>query len=138
MSCSYAEVVLQENSFLGFSQPEVFFLFFFPLFYWQKPGGHVKSKSIEQGVNNLSLADTAKTKEPLLSIKPPPPPPTTLSPTSNSPRSPTSPNLSPHKDVKDERENFREEKAEPDSISKDNQSSEDMPDDDFGDFQAAG
>ncbi|KAJ8435116.1 hypothetical protein Cgig2_020759 [Carnegiea gigantea] len=102
-----------------------------------KPGGHVKSKSIDQGVNNLSLADTAKPKEPLLSIKPPPPPPTTFSPTSNSPRTPTSPNLGPHKNVKDERENFRQEKAEPDSISKDNQSSEDMPDDDFGDFQAA-
>lgn len=104
-----------------------------------KPGGHVKSKSMEQGVNNLSLADTTKPKEPLLSIKPPPPPPTTLSPTSNSPRTPTSPNLSPQRNVKDERENFQEvQKAEPDSISKDNQSSGDIPDDDFGDFQAAG
>lgn len=100
-----------------------------------KPGGQSKQKSIEQGVNNLSLTDSTKPKEPLPSIKPPPPPPTTLSPTS--PRTPTSPNLSPRKNIKEERDFFREEKPEPNSSSKENQSSEDIPDDDFGDFQAA-
>ena len=136
VSYSYREVDLQQKSFSWISPTWSFF--FGTLFCnWQKPDGHVKSKSIEQGVNNVSLANTTKPKEPLLPIKPPPPPPTTLSPTSNSPRTPTSPTLSPHKNVEDERENFREEKSEPDSSSKDNRSSEDIADDDFWGFSGS-
>lgn len=99
-----------------------------------KPGGTVKLKSIEQGVDNLALSDKNKRKEPLLSIKPPPPPPATLSPTAGSPRTPTSPNLSSKTDVKAVQKDSRNHLPE----QLENQSLEDVPDDDFGDFQTAG
>uniref|UniRef100_A0A7C9A5B8 NECAP PHear domain-containing protein n=1 Tax=Opuntia streptacantha TaxID=393608 RepID=A0A7C9A5B8_OPUST len=99
-----------------------------------KSCGTVKPKSIEQGVNDLSLSDKNKPKETLLSIKPPPPPPATLSPTAGSPRTPTSPNLSSKINVKAVQKDSRNQ--QPEEIE--NQSSEDVLDDDFGDFQAAG
>ncbi|KMT01825.1 hypothetical protein BVRB_9g210170 [Beta vulgaris subsp. vulgaris] len=100
----------------------------------QKPGGNIKPKSIEQGVNNLSITDTSEpNKEPLLSIKPPPPPPSTFSPTT----SPKSPNSTFNANF-EEREDSRKEQPQPDLKLMKNQSSEDIADDDFGDFQAAG
>ncbi|KAH9602122.1 hypothetical protein KSS87_020995 [Heliosperma pusillum] len=100
-----------------------------------KPGGNVKTKSIEQGVSNISLTVKSKPNEPLLSIKPPPPPPPTLSPTS--PRTPTSPNFSSEKNVDEDIEETRKAQPEPNSSPKESQSSEEVADDDFGDFQAA-
>lgn len=101
-----------------------------------KPGGNMKTKSIEQGMNNLSITDKSKPQEPILSIRPPPPPPVTLSPTT-SPRTPRSPNSDPNKNFEEEKEEISKEQA-PGLKSKENQSSEDIADEDFGDFQAAG
>ncbi|KAL9243763.1 hypothetical protein vseg_017613 [Gypsophila vaccaria] len=101
-----------------------------------KPGGgNIKTKAIEQGVSNLSVTEKSKSNEPLLSIKPPPPPPT-LSPTS--PRTPTSPNFCPDRNVDDEIEDPRKLQSAPDSTTKELPSSEEVADEDFGDFQAAG
>ncbi|KNA24245.1 hypothetical protein SOVF_017320 [Spinacia oleracea] len=100
----------------------------------KKPGGNIKLKSIDEGVNNLSITDKSKAKEPLLSIRPPPPPPPTLSPTS-SPKTPRSPSSNPNKTFEEEKE---DPSKEPDFNFKENQSSEDTADEDFGDFQAAG
>ncbi|XP_074290061.1 uncharacterized protein At1g03900-like [Silene latifolia] len=100
-----------------------------------KPGGNVKTKSIEQGVSSISLTEKSKPNEPLLSIKPPPPPPPALSPTS--PRTPTSPNFSPEKRVVEDTEETQKAQPVPNSSAKESQSYEEVTDDDFGDFQAA-
>ncbi|KAF7822930.1 adaptin ear-binding coat-associated protein 2 [Senna tora] len=94
-----------------------------------KSGSNVQSKlsgpSEEKG----------NTKESLLSIKLPPPPPAPVSPTTTMQISPT--NFSPEKTPKDETlkidKGDREHQNAPE-----NQSTQDIPDDDFGDFQIAG
>lgn len=101
----------------------------------QKSGQSAKSKFFEQGVNNLSLENKGNQKELKVCIKPPPPPPAPLSPVSPVKRSPSS---SPTKfslegPSKHEAPELREG-ADP----SENQSTQDVPDDDFGDFQAAG
>ena len=87
-------------------------------------------------MDNPSITDKTKPKEPLLSIKPPPPPPATLSPTC-SPKSVKSPNSSSIECFEDVREITRIEQPQADVKSKENQCAEDA-EDDFGDFQAAG
>ncbi|KAK7324687.1 hypothetical protein VNO77_28441 [Canavalia gladiata] len=101
--------------------------------------GHssIKSKFFEQGLNN-SPEEKSGGKESVPSIKLPPPPPAPLSPVIAAQKSPTN---SPTKfslekpskvetptTVKDDNEHENSE----------NQSTQDAPDDDFGDFQAAG
>lgn len=95
----------------------------------------VKSTFFERGLNNLSIEGKSDTKEPSICIKPPPPPPAALSPI-NSPKSRANPppNISPEETSKDEARNANEEEGQ---VPPDNQSAEDVPDDDFGDFQIA-
>lgn len=98
-----------------------------------KPGGGVKSKFFEQGLNNVIVEEKGDGKEPVICIKLPPPPPAPLSPAITSQKSPpanTLPRLSLEKT--DQVEVPKEEH------SLENQSAQDLPDDDFGDFQAAG
>lgn len=105
--------------------------------YWchQKSSGRVNSKFFEQGMNNLSLEDKGDGKEPKICIKPPPPP---LSPASVQ-RSPSNlpPNLSLEGASKDDSPGLTKEDSEK-QHSSENQSTQDIADDDFGDFQAAG
>lgn len=94
-----------------------------------------KSTFFERGLNNLSIEGKSDTKEPSICIKPPPPPPAALSPI-NSPKSRANlpANISPEETSKDEARNANEEEGQ---VPPDNQSAEDVPDDDFGDFQIA-
>lgn len=102
-----------------------------------KPGRSVKSRSLEQGVNNLSLDPKGDRKEPLLSIKPPPPPPA-LSPATTIPNSPSNSQLKIALDETSEAKvPVAPKKGTEEQIMPENESSEDIPDDDFGDFQAA-
>lgn len=104
-----------------------------------KSSGRVKSKFFEQGLNDLSLDDKGNRKESMICLKPLPPPPAPLSPATAARKSPSnSPRkLSLEGSSKD---------ASPDSTKEDSNeqhspespSTEDIPDDDFGDFQAAG
>ncbi|KAK4385989.1 hypothetical protein Sango_2469500 [Sesamum angolense] len=102
-------------------------------------GGSVKSKFFEQGLNNLQLDDKSRKTESTLSIKlpPPPPPPAPLSPVAEK-----SPSDFPTKCSPDRCSEVKASKSEKDqpkeSESAENKSSQDIPDDDFGDFQAAG
>ncbi|KAK6919718.1 NECAP, PHear domain, partial [Dillenia turbinata] len=105
-----------------------------------KSGSGLKSKTLEQGVSNISLEEKGNMKEPLLSIKPPPPPPGPLSPASTAQSSP--PNLPSNfkldGDSKDKEASDPAKLRPENSGSLENQGTEDIPDDDFGDFQAAG
>ncbi|KAK8587709.1 hypothetical protein V6N12_022192 [Hibiscus sabdariffa] len=116
----------------------------------QRGGSSVKSKASELGMDKLSLADKGNQKDPILSIKPPPPPPGPLSPVGNTLKSPLSPvdttgNSPTSSPQKRELEGTSEKKA-PKSAEEhtdeqhggEGQSTEDIEDDDFGDFQAAG
>ncbi|XVE86361.1 hypothetical protein DITRI_Ditri18aG0028900 [Diplodiscus trichospermus] len=103
----------------------------------QQGGSRVKSKS-ELGVDHPSMEDKGSPKEPIINIKPPPPPPAPLSPVASTQKSPTSlpPNLQLvgiSKEVSSSAKEHTDEQASPQI-----QSAEDIPDDDFGDFQAAG
>ncbi|KAL0300363.1 UNVERIFIED_CONTAM: hypothetical protein Sangu_3124200 [Sesamum angustifolium] len=104
-----------------------------------KGGGSVKSNLFEQGLNNLHLDDKSRKTESTLSIKlpPPPPPPAPLSPVAEK-----SPSEFPTKCSPDRCSEVKASKSEKDqpkeSESAENKSSQDIPDDDFGDFQAAG
>ncbi|KAJ4849270.1 hypothetical protein Tsubulata_018527 [Turnera subulata] len=99
-----------------------------------KPGGSVKSRFFEQGLNNLSIEEKGERKdrkEVLLSIKPPPPPSACVSPSTSALNSPSSlpPKISldvtpPKKGIEEQNLSGKESK-------------EDVVDDDFGDFQAA-
>ncbi|GAB2285418.1 hypothetical protein Dimus_019870 [Dionaea muscipula] len=95
-----------------------------------KAGNIVKPKTPEQGMNNLSPRDkkNGSPKDALLTIKPPPPPP----PANCQQSSPNKSSNSSAEALKEE----RVEQSEPD-IMVQNQNSEDVPDDDFGDFQTA-
>lgn len=99
----------------------------------------MKSKFFEQGLNNLSLDDKGNRKEPVICIKPPPPPPASLSPSSAAPKSLSiSPrNPSAERNSKDTPPDSPKEDSE-EQLSPEYQSTRDVPDDDFGDFQAAG
>ncbi|XP_027170402.1 uncharacterized protein LOC113770204 [Coffea eugenioides] len=101
-----------------------------------KSGRSSGSKFFEQGLNDLSLEEKGSKKEPVISIKPPPAP---LSPVV-SPK--TSPSELPSK-LSLKESSAAEDSVSPQEQSKEleppeNQNTQDIPDDDFGDFQAAG
>lgn len=104
-----------------------------------KPGGTIRSKFFEQGLNNLSLEEKANRKDSTILLKPPPPPPAPLSPVAADARSPP---VSPSKlslEQSAETKDSATAKEEPDtSESAKEQGPQDVADDDFGDFQAAG
>lgn len=111
--------------------------------YWchQKSSGLVKSKFFEQGLNNLILDDKGNGKEPVICLKPPPPPPAPLSPVAAAVQK--SPLNSPQKlslegTSKDESPDSTKEISKEEEHSPEKETTQDMPDDDFGDFQAAG
>lgn len=103
-----------------------------------KSGCGVKSKFFEQGLSNSPEEKSGK-KESVPSIKLPPPPPAPLSPVIAAHKSPTdSPTkLSLEKTSKVETPKTVKEDTEHENAPE-NQSTQDVPDDDFGDFQAAG
>ncbi|CAN6572982.1 hypothetical protein ACFX13_047786 [Malus domestica] len=95
----------------------------------------VKSKVSE----NNSPEKKANQKEPLICIKPPPPPPAPLSPSATVDKS--SSNLPPNLNLEGTSKHEASESTEHESketSSSGNQGTQDIPDDDFGDFQAAG
>ncbi|PQQ16366.1 uncharacterized protein Pyn_23393 [Prunus yedoensis var. nudiflora] len=93
----------------------------------------VKSKVSE----NNSPEKKANQKEPLICIKPPPPPPGPLSPSTGQ-KSPTNfpPNLNLQLDSNHKASESTEDDSK-ESISSGNEITQDIPDDDFGDFQTA-
>ncbi|KAI8558498.1 hypothetical protein RHMOL_Rhmol04G0098900 [Rhododendron molle] len=91
-----------------------------------------RSKFFEQGLNNLSLEEKANQKVSAIAIKPPPPPPAPLSPVITV----KSPSDLPSNLSLDKTSGNREQSKEEHSLE--NQTAPDLPDDDFGDFQAAG
>lgn len=109
-----------------------------PICCLQKSGCGVKSKFFEQGLSNSPEEKSGK-KESVPSIKLPPPPPAPLSPVIAAHKSPTdSPTkLSLEKTSEVETPKTVKEDTEHEN-SPENQSTQDVPDDDFGDFQAAG
>uniref|UniRef100_A0A7N0VMM5 NECAP PHear domain-containing protein n=1 Tax=Kalanchoe fedtschenkoi TaxID=63787 RepID=A0A7N0VMM5_KALFE len=96
----------------------------------------MKSKSLEKGMRRVSLDETSNKREPALFIQPPPPPPASLSPSATSQNSPNSnpPSLTLEEttSTKDIHNSTKEESQTPE-----NETEPDVPDDDFGDFQAA-
>lgn len=96
-------------------------------FWCQQKSG--RSKFFEQGLNNLSLEEKANQKVSTIAIKPPPAP---LSPVTTV----KSPSDLPSSLSLDETPGNREQSKEEHSLE--NQTAPDLPDDDFGDFQAAG
>ncbi|KAL7087006.1 hypothetical protein ACP275_13G038600 [Erythranthe tilingii] len=101
-----------------------------------KSGGGIKSKFFEQGFNNLSLEDNkTKNGETSVSIKLPPPPPGPLSPVISPEKSSSKVTLKLSLDEKKESESEKNLPEESESSSK--KAAQDIPDDDFGDFQAA-
>jgi len=104
----------------------------------QKSDSSVKSKFFEQGLNK-SPEERNGRKESLPSIKLPPPPSAPLSPVVTPQKSPTdSPTkLSLEKAFKADLLKTVKEDTEHENSPED-QSTQDVPDDDFGDFQAAG
>lgn len=104
-----------------------------------KTAGTIRSKFFEQGLNNLSLEEKANRKDSTVLLKPPPPPPAPLSPVgtaaSSPPVSPSKLSLEQSAETKDSKTTKEQpNKSEP---VKD-QGPQDVEDDDFGDFQAAG
>ncbi|KAL8031588.1 hypothetical protein ABFX02_13G035700 [Erythranthe guttata] len=99
-------------------------------------GGGIKSKFFEQGFNNLSLEDNkTKNGETSVSIKLPPPPPGPLSPVI-SPEKSFSENT-PKLRLDEKKESESEKNLSEESESSRKKEAQDIPDDDFGDFQAA-
>ncbi|KAK2977939.1 hypothetical protein RJ640_016616 [Escallonia rubra] len=102
-------------------------------------GRSSRSKFFEQGLNNVSLEEKGNGKEPVISIKPPPPP---LSPLSPSPTSVKFPSESPS-NLNLEEPSIEKSSGSAEGQSKEsepplqNQSQQEIPDDDFGDFQTA-
>lgn len=101
----------------------------------QKSGLNLKSKLLEQGQNSPSEEkhDTKESKQ--LSIKLPPPPPPG-SPSTALQKSPT--NFSPEKSPRDNEPRKIDNEDQDHPSHSENQSTQDIPDDDFGDFQTAG
>ncbi|KAJ6297368.1 hypothetical protein OIU78_022997 [Salix suchowensis] len=104
-----------------------------------KPGGSVKSKIFEQGLNNLSMEGNSDGKESFLSISLPPPPPAPLLPATSVQNSPSNlpPKITLDGNSTEKSPNLTKDEAEHQHFP-DNESSQDTQDDDFGDFQAAG
>ncbi|KAI4333885.1 hypothetical protein L6164_018639 [Bauhinia variegata] len=103
-----------------------------------KSARSVKSKFFEQ-VLNKSSEEKGDMNESAISIKLPPPPPSPRSPTTTMKKSPTnSPtSFSLERTSTDESPKaVKEDKGHENPVE--NQSSQDIPDDDFGDFQRAG
>ncbi|KAF8082865.1 hypothetical protein N665_0804s0012 [Sinapis alba] len=96
-----------------------------------------KSKLVEKSLTNLSLEDKGKSIEAIPSIIPPPPPPGPLSPATTAQRSPSSLSLQRSSEQQDLDTKREEVEKKEDQEAKDI-GVEDAPDDDFGDFQAAG
>lgn len=103
-----------------------------------KSSSSLKSKHLEQSLNSLSL-EKANKEEPVVCLKPPPPPPAPLSPvtsgcesTEDVPPHSSSRQLPEHKALSSNKEELGQ------SNSNDDQSAQEVPDDDFGDFQTAG
>lgn len=105
----------------------------------QKSGGSIRSKFFEQGLNNLSLEDNCKSGETSVSIKLPPPPPAPLSPVVCAEKSPSGvpPKLS-LEEQSGKKASESEKYQSKESESPTEKEPQDIPDDDFGDFQAAG
>ncbi|KAL9263394.1 Adaptin ear-binding coat-associated protein 1-like protein [Drosera capensis] len=107
-----------------------------------KAGSIIKPKTPEQGASDLSPTPRDKTsspKEALLAIKPPPPPPAATVSAANSPKESSDPSSGlgvPREDKVGEK--FTAEASKHQIDPTENSNSEDVPDDDFGDFQAAG
>ncbi|URE13856.1 adaptin ear-binding coat-associated protein [Musa troglodytarum] len=101
-----------------------------------KGGQKVKSACLEQGLNNLSLDGKTKTKEGSICLKPPPPPPAApLSPVKPAERS----SFTSEPSTMEDTESHSEVELSPKETSKNTESSaQNVIDDDFGDFQAAG
>jgi len=103
-----------------------------------KSGSCVKSKFFDQSLNNSS-EEKGNRKESIIPIKPPPPPPAPLSPAVTVQKSPTNgpPNFNLEGTSKDESPESTKEEAK-ELTSSESHSQQDIADDDFGDFQAAG
>ncbi|KAF9589917.1 hypothetical protein IFM89_029533 [Coptis chinensis] len=101
-------------------------------------GGRVKSAFFEQGLNKLALDETTNTKEPSICIKPPPPPP--LSPVSSIGHTPAKvpPKFNLEQSTEDACIQSKEESQSKEPSLLGNKNREDVPDEDFGDFQTAG
>ncbi|XP_057472828.1 uncharacterized protein LOC130761363 [Actinidia eriantha] len=99
-----------------------------------------RSKFFEQGLNNLSLEEKGDQKVSTISIKPPPPPPGPLSPAATAVKSPsgTPSTLSLDETCEDKGSGSLKEQLKEPHSSLENQTAQDVPDDDFGDFQTAG
>lgn len=108
--------------------------------FWcqQKSGSCVKSKNFDESLNNPS-EEKGNRKETIIPIKPPPPPPAPLSPAVTVQKSPTNgpPNFNLEGTSKDEAPESTKEEAK-ELTSSESHSQQDIADDDFGDFQAAG
>ncbi|GAV60146.1 DUF1681 domain-containing protein/Methyltransf_11 domain-containing protein [Cephalotus follicularis] len=104
-----------------------------------KSGHSLKSKGFEQGLSNLSLEDKPNPKEPIICIKPPPPPPGILSSATNVQKSPS--NMPPSISLEETSKDKAPISIQVDSKelhSSESETTQEIPDDDFGDFQAAG
>ncbi|XP_057509414.1 uncharacterized protein At1g03900-like isoform X1 [Actinidia eriantha] len=99
-----------------------------------------RSKFFEQGLNNLSLEEKGDQKMSTIGIKPPPPPPGPLSPAATAVKSPsgTPSNLSLDETCEDKGSGSLKEQSKEPQSSLENQTAQDVPDNDFGDFQTAG
>ncbi|KAK2971105.1 hypothetical protein RJ640_000389, partial [Escallonia rubra] len=102
-------------------------------------GRSSRSKFFEQGLNNVSLEEKGNGKEPVISIKPPPPPLSPLSPSPTSVKFPSeSPsNLNLEEPSKEKSSGSAEGQSKESEPPLQNQSQQEIPDDDFGDFQTA-
>ncbi|CAN7056744.1 unnamed protein product [Brassica rapa subsp. trilocularis] len=96
-----------------------------------------KTKLVEKSLSNLSLEDKGKSIETIPPIIPPPPPPGPLSPAATTPKSPSSLSVQRSSEQQDLDTKREEVKKKEDQEAKET-GVEDAPDDDFGDFQAAG
>ncbi|XP_020229454.1 uncharacterized protein At1g03900 [Cajanus cajan] len=103
-----------------------------------KSGRSIKSKFFEQGLNNSPEEKTGKKLLPVPSIKLPPPPPAPLSPVIAAQKSPTDSPTKLSLEKTSKVETPKTVKDRDHENSPETQSTQDVPDDDFGDFQAAG
>ncbi|CAI9089259.1 OLC1v1023800C1 [Oldenlandia corymbosa var. corymbosa] len=105
-----------------------------------KSGRGTKSKFFEQGLNNLSIEEKSSPKESVISLKPPPPPPASVSPVVSPKKSdegfPSKPSFKESSEI--QASVSPKEESKESLSSQDHQVAQDIPDDDFGDFQAAG
>lgn len=105
----------------------------------QKSGRSIRSKFFEQGLSNLSLEEKGTKKEAAISIIPPPPPSSSVSPVVSPHRSPSElPSKLSLRETSESLSSIPPKEESEESDPPENQSAQDTPDDDFGDFQAAG